>query len=288
MEAFGNGSLVVASAGNDRSEGSALSYPASFPHVLTVAATDEADKVASFSSASPKMDLSAPGENMTVAVPTVWNASGYASYDGTSFSAPLVSAAAAAIWTLRPTLTNTQLFEVMRRSARDVGGRGWNADTGYGVLDIPAALARKAPAPDQQEPNEDIYLVKPNGLFRSGHALLTAPGRPNRVLTDHVEQADDPEDVFRTYLPAKGHLIVTVKPTANVDLEVWGRHTRTVYERGAAAKRDLLASSAHPGSRFERVTIRGRGVGQYIYVDVFLPKHVREASYTLSLATSPP
>ena len=120
----------------------------------------------------------------------------------------------------------------------------------------------------------------------AGHEPITAPGRRNRILRAHVEQAEDPEDVYRTYLPAKGRLVVTVRAEANVDLEVWGRHTRTVFERGAAAQRDLLGMAAHKGSRFERVTIRARGVGQYVYVDVFLAKGVTQASYSVSVATA--
>jgi subtilisin family serine protease len=286
LAAFGAGSLIVASAGNSRDNGSPLSYPASFPHVLTIGATQEADHVTGFSSASPALDLAAPGQDMIAAIPTVFNSSGYATVDGTSFSAPLVSGAAAAIWTARPTLTNTQLFEVMRRSARDVGKRGWDSDTGYGILDLPAAAARKAPAADPQEPNEDVYLVKPNGLTRTGHAALTGPSRKSTKISAHLEKQEDPEDVYRAYLPAKGHLVVTVRPNANVSLEIWGRRTRTVLETGAAARRDLLGASAHAGPRFERVTLRGRSVGQYVYVDVFLARKVASAGYSLSIAAS--
>src|SRR5438093_1617652 len=171
LAAFGAGSLVVASAGNDRQQHSPPSFPASFAHVLTIGATDESNRATYFSSSSPDMDLAAPGQDMIVAVPTTLNASGYELLDGTSFSAPLVSGASAAVWTLRPTLTNTQLFEVMRRSAHQVSGRGWNRNTGYGILDVNAALAHKAPAADPQEPNEDVYLVKPNGIFKGGRPL---------------------------------------------------------------------------------------------------------------------
>lgn len=284
LGAFAAGSLVVASAGNDRQEGSSPSYPASFAHVLTVGATDESNRVTAFSSRSQAMDLAAPGQDIETAVPTYFDPSGYESLDGTSFSAPLVSGAAAAVWTLRPTLTNTQLFEVMRRSARDVGKRGWDADTGYGILDVPAALTRKAPATDPQEPNEDIYLVRPNGLTRAGKAPLTAQRHPRATIAASVERQEDPEDVYRFWLPAKGKIVVAVHPTANVDLEVWGARTSTVFERGAAAKRDLLAVSAHAGARFERVTLTGRGIGQFVYADVFLPKKGVQADYTLTVA----
>jgi hypothetical protein len=284
LNAFGAGQLVVASAGNDREEGSAPSYPASFAHVLTVGATDESDRVTVFSSASQDMDLAAPGQDMTVAIPTLFQPSGYASEDGTSFSAPLVSGAAAAVWTERPTLTNTQLFEVMRRSARDVGKPGWDPDTGYGILDVPAAVTRKPPPADPQEPNEDVYLVRPNGLTRAGKTPLTAQNRPRAAITASLERHEDPEDVYRVYLPAKGKVVVTVRPSANVDLELWGRRTKTVFERGTAARRDLLGVSAHPGARFERVTLKGRGTGQFVYADVFLPKSGVQASYKLSIA----
>ena len=281
---FGSGSLIVASAGNDREGGSSLSYPATFPHVLTIGATDEADRVTVFSSASPALDLAAPGQDIPAAIPTIFNPAGYAAVDGTSFSAPLVSGAAAAVWTLRPTLTNTQLFEVMRRSARDTGKKGWDANTGYGILDLPAALARRAPAPDPQEPNEDVYLVKPNGLTKTGHAPLTGQNRPRASLAASLERREDPEDVYRVWLPARGRLVATVRPNANATLEIWGRRTQTVFERGKAAQRDLIGASAHAGQRYERVTLAGRGVGQYVYVDVFLAKNVVQASYSLSIA----
>jgi subtilisin family serine protease len=254
---------------------------------LTVGATNEANHVTWFSSASPRMDLAAPGQHIPVAIPQAFTSGPpYAVLDGTSFSAPLVSGTAAAVWTLRPALTNTQLFEVIRRSARHVGRAGWNRDTGYGILDAPAALTRRPPAPDPQEPNEDVFLVKPKGLFRDGHPALTVPGRRRATLAAQVERGEDPEDVYRAYLPAKGRLVVTVTTNANVNLEIWGRRTRTVFERGAAARRDLLGVSAHAGARRERVVVRGHSAGQYVYLDVFLAKKVREAGYRLSVATA--
>ena len=123
---------------------------------------------------------------------------------------PLVSGAAAAVWTLRPKLTNTQLFEVMRRSARDVGRRGWDRDTGFGILNVPAAIARKAPGADPQEPNEDIYLVRPNGLTRAGKPPLTNRHRRRASINAQLERHEDPEDVYRLFLPAKGKVVVTV------------------------------------------------------------------------------
>ena len=156
----------------------------------------------------------------------------------------------------------------MRRSARDVGKAGWDQDTGYGILDVPAALTRKPPAVDPQEPNEDVYLVKPNGLTRDGKTPLTAQHRPRATISAQLERREDPEDVYRIYLPAKGKVVVTVRPNANVSLELWGKKTKTVFEQGAAREarpaRRLgpcgRAVRAHhaDGPRLGPVRLRGR------------------------------
>ena len=100
---------------------------------------------------------------------------------------------------------------------------------------------------------------------RAGHPALTSPGRPHAAVRASMERGDDPEDVYRAYLPAHGKLVVDVRTSANVNLEVWGRRTRTVFERGAAARRDLLGVSAHAGARPERIVVKGRRLGQYVF-----------------------
>src|SRR5256885_17255354 len=86
LTAVHNGCLVVASVGNNGLLGSSASYPASSPHVFTVAATDQNDAVAPFSSASPALDVAAPGAAIIGAVPLNFDPSGYESASGTSFS----------------------------------------------------------------------------------------------------------------------------------------------------------------------------------------------------------
>ena len=84
---------------------------------------------------------------------------------GTSFSTPIVAAAAAWVWTLRPTLDVTQIFDLLRQSARDIGPPGFDSASGFGIVDIPAALAADAPRRDPDEPNDDVDQVKPGALF---------------------------------------------------------------------------------------------------------------------------
>jgi Subtilase family len=280
--ALRRGSIVVAAVGNDRQSGNRSFVPATLPHVLTVGATDQSDHFAFFSNHSSALDLAAPGVAIPVAVPTFYDPSGYATFDGTSFSSPLVAGAAAWVWTIRPELDPTQLEDVMRDSARDVGPKGWDADTGFGILTIPAALSAKTPAKDPQEPNDDINLVRPHAVTASGTRLST----PARLLAG-LNVTEDPEDVYRIWVPAHNRISASTHSPANVDLALWGPKTRSVFERGRTLKRDLVAFSERPGSRADAVT--GRNItrtGAFYYVDAFLGKRVHAASYSLRVSVS--
>ena len=286
--AFGTGSLVVAAIGNDRARGSRPSVPAVLPHVLSIAGTDPTGHVASFSSVSPAIDLAAPATGIPVAVPVGYEASGYSLFDGTSFSSPLVAGAAAWVWTVRPTLDNTELFELMRSSARDMSPPGRDADTGFGLLDIPAALTHPAPAPDPQEPNDDIRHVKAGGLFRQATAGITRPGRGRATLTARLDETEDPEDVYRVWVPGRRTLVATLRANGDVQLAAWSPKTRTVFERGAALKRDLIAASLKRGTAKEVVRVDNKNRrGAYLYVDAFLARNVQRATYKLAVTTQP-
>jgi Subtilase family len=268
--AFGSGSLVVAAAGNDRVRGSPLEYPASFPHVLTVGATDHAGRSAGFSSVSPYVDLAAPGLGMPVAVPMSANPTGYDSLSGTSFSAPLVAGAAAWVWTARPSLDTTQLFELMRASARDIESPRFDPLTGFGILDIPGALRRAPLARDPSEPNDDVAHVKPRGLFRQAAPPLNSPGRLRGALSARLEFAEDPRDVYRVWVPGRRVTTITLAPNADADLALWGPRTFSVFEGGAARKRDLRGFSERSGTRRETVRVRNVGRrGSYYYVEAY-------------------
>jgi hypothetical protein len=283
---FRRGSIVVAASGNSRDEGNPINFPANMSHVLTVAATDRTDRAAFFSSSSSGVDLAAPGVEIEAAVPLAFNATGYEQLDGTSFSAPMVSGATAWVWTARGSLKNTQIFDLMRWSARDVGAPGFDEDTGFGILDIPNALAMPAPAVDPQEPNDDINLVKPGGLFRTGSAPLTSASRGSATLKGRLDFTEDPEDVYRIWVPAHKSATVSVHGTDNVDLQAWRASAQSTTERGAAAKRDLAATSAKPGRATDTVEIRNPTKrAAFYYANVFPARNVGDAAYTLRVTT---
>lgn len=163
------GVLVVAASGNEGS--TAVDFPASFVQPpngtpssgLAVGASDAKGAAASFSNAGPQLSLIAPGTfntNCTVgilgAIPanatgfgdsdscsvTMTHAGGarYAYASGTSFSAPEVAGVAALVWSLKPSLTSTEVAAVLEQTATRPQGAGWNATVGWGVLNAKAAV----------------------------------------------------------------------------------------------------------------------------------------------------
>jgi len=286
--AFGTGSLLVAAGGNDFLEGNAAHSPAVLPHVLTVAATDDQNRPSPFSNRSTAVDLAAPGENIPVAVPTWLDGSGYTAGDGTSFSAPLVSGAAAWVWTRRPELDVTQLFDLLRWSARDIGEPGFDEATGWGLLDVPAALADPAPAIDPEEPNDDVDQVVPGRLFRNAEAPLTAPGRTRASVSARLDATEDPEDVYRVWVPPGRRVAIQVTVSAAADVELWNSTTSSVLVTGAARRQHLLGSSSYTGTQPEAVAFRNRlRRGTFVYLDVYLPERgASTAEYRATIATT--
>jgi hypothetical protein len=284
VNAFGRGSIVVAAAGNERLREDPPIYPAGFPHVLTVGATNVNDLPSEFSSTSPAVDLAAPGEAIPWQHPT--DPAIHTLANGTSFSSPQVAAATAWVWTARPGIEKTQLFDLMRNSARDLQPAGFDRRTGQGMLDIPSALTRALPPIDPMEPNDDVDHVKAHGIFRAAARALTAPGRRRAVLNARVHATEDPDDVYRFWVPARKQVTARVRPTADVSVAAWAFGTRSVYERGQARRRDLIAASARRGGRTETIKVDNeRKRGFWAYLDVFPAKGVRSARYALEITS---
>ena len=275
--AIHKGVLVVAAAGNDGEIRSPLSFPASLPHVLTAAASDRQNRVTSFSSRSRFVDIAAPGQDITVA--TALDNS-WAPEAGTSFSSPLVAGAAAWVWTVRPELDASQLFEVMRRSAVDIDAPGRDDASGFGLLNVPAALAYAAPVPDPLEPNDDMDYVTPGKIFDNGIPPLTTRGKPSTTLTGRLATVEDPRDVYRVFAPAHGTITVKVPAAAGVALGLWTPATQTVME--ATPNRDRVG---HGVSAKGTVTLThtNTGAARTLYLAVTLATRVRDSTYGIAI-----
>lgn len=273
LRAVRAGCLVVAAAGNSGLDGDPQTYPASYAHVFTVGATDEQDNPLGFSSSGPWVDVAAPGTDMSADVPVSHDPSGISSgLAGTSFSAPLVSAAAAWIWTARPSLTASQVAALLRESARPVGTQRFDVKAGYGVIDVAAALALPTPSPDPGEPNDDVGMVKPGLFFSSGEPPITTSGHTSTRLAGTLLEAEDPRDLYRIWVPAHRTVRVSIAARSNATARIWGPKTYSLDEPPALRKRDLAGPS-----------ITGGAVGRYAYVEVELTGRSLSATYELSV-----
>jgi hypothetical protein len=260
FDAVARGSIVVAASGNEREEGDPPEYPASLPHVFTVGAIGQNGRVTSFSSTSAGMDVVAPGESIVAGVPSWLSPDLYETVDGTSFAAPMASAAAAWVWTARPNLDASQVTEVLRRSARDLETPGRDVSSGFGILDVGNALTAAVPVGDPAEPNDSIDYVTADGLLHRATPPLTSRGRGKNAITARLDAADDPRDVYRVWVPAKRRVLAGVSPaSAGVATRLLGttprgiRAVRTarnleIRNTGTAGREVFLAASPARGT----------------------------------------
>ncbi len=130
--------------------------------------------------------------------------------------------------------------------------------------------------------------MKPNGLFRVPTTPITAPGRPRATLRARLDLTEDPEDVYRLYVPPGRVVHVTVTPDTDVDVDLWKPTATTVFARGTARARNLFATSGRHGRLPEKLSARNRTTrGFYAYLDVYLPRNgPLDAVYTVSASTA--
>jgi subtilisin family serine protease len=121
------GMLVAAAAGNDAEDNdSTAEYPANYPGVISVAATDDQDQLAGFSNyGATSVDIAAPGQEIASTYPVVPTQAmedygipeEYGTSDGTSMATPHVAGALALIWSVRPELSAAQVRDALLSGA---------------------------------------------------------------------------------------------------------------------------------------------------------------------------
>jgi subtilisin family serine protease len=156
--AINHGVMLIAAAGNDASGN--LRYPARYPSVIAVGSTNSLDQRSGFSNHGMGLDLVAPGEAIISTIP----GGGYGPKDGTSMSAPFVSGLAAILWGM-PGMTGPQRIEsIMEQSAMDLGAPGWDAEYGFGLIQMDAALLTRINPPRQKSPTHQYAYGYPSNL----------------------------------------------------------------------------------------------------------------------------
>jgi thermitase len=132
--AWEHGVVVVAAAGNDNT--GRPSYPAAYRHVISVSATDQANKRARFSNYGTTVDVAAPGVTILSTVP----GGGYGIKAGTSMASPHVAALAGLL--ASQDLSPPEIRRRIQRTATDLGATGKDNSFGWGLIDANKAVRR--------------------------------------------------------------------------------------------------------------------------------------------------
>jgi|GEM_PF-1025624 thermitase len=168
--AYSKGVLIIAAAGNN--DTNTPFYPAAYPEVISVAATDQFDSKVGFSNWGNWIELAAPGVDVYSTMPTyhvTLNDQGLASnYDylsGTSMACPQVAGVAALVWSMFPNASRDWVREQLRSSADNLGSSLY---FGFGRVNARKAV-EQAPsahdvalynyeAPSHVQPGDDVLF----------------------------------------------------------------------------------------------------------------------------------
>ena len=296
------GAVVVAAVGNADEAYTTpwefASWPAALPHVIGVAALTRSGDVPDFSDRDPVfVDLAAPGVDIFSTFPKALTSQqqgctpqGYTDCaggdyhrpEGTSFAAPQVSAAAALLLGLHPSLTNSQVSTILERHTDDVDPATGCADctvgrdslSGWGSLDVKKAVAaltsgNSLPPADQFEPNDTV-----------SEAAALGGSRPFLAAT--LDFWDDPVDIYRVKLARGQRLEAQAQarwPHAAIDLTL----LRAGTDRAAARSLTRVAQTLRTG-KSPHFVYRARRAGWY-YVRLRI-EHKGSGRYTLRLNKS--
>jgi subtilisin family serine protease len=248
--AASRGVVVVAAAGNcdDPCPYRYASYPAALPHVIGVGALGLDDAAPAFSNRDPVfVDVAAPGSGILSTFPQQLSPPGckspgyslcaaleYQTGQGTSFAAPLVSAAVALAVATDPTLRPNQVASLVAQTADDVGPRGRDEATGSGRINVARlldAIVPPLPPADAYESNDD-----------AGKSAATIPLRTSRTIEATIDAYDDPSDVYRVYLRRGSTL------TASLTGDLGGKATLVLWEPGTTHVAPVTAVAARTGA----------------------------------------
>ena len=128
------GVLVVVASGNDGAN--KLSYPARSQYAFSVGSSNRFDKRSAFSNYGEGLDLIAPGQD----IPSYLSDGESAFWSGTSMAAPHVAGVASLLYSLKPTIKASEVESILKKSAQDLGKKGYDTSYGYGRLDADRAV----------------------------------------------------------------------------------------------------------------------------------------------------
>jgi subtilisin len=175
--AYAKGTILVASAGN--TSGGSVLYPAAHDSVIAVSASTSSNTLASFSSIGEQIEFIAPGASILSTIP----GNNYSYYNGTSMAAPHVAGAAALTWSVNSSLTNSEVRQILRQTAQDLGLPANHQ--GYGLVRADLAVAEAVPAEPEPEP-EPFVEPDPEPITYTLKVSVTGKGSVSPSSGSHL------------------------------------------------------------------------------------------------------
>lgn len=264
--AYRQGVLVVAAAGNQFQKGNPTIYPAAYDHVLAVAAITDDDRHASYSSSGPFVDVAAPGgdpssssdSNIRHWIPgAYWRGAGgvgYAWLSGTSQAAPHVAGLAGLLLSLNREFTPDQLTSIITGTAHDVQSPGWDEFSGYGRVDIAAALDALASMATSTPTATPTPTQSPTP---TPTATPTVPVRPKEDIRINANAIGDQGDAALV-IDAGGNLTVLWREDHNQDAAIFSaRAMHAGISWGPNARLATLSAAGAPAAPAAAVDVQG-------------------------------
>lgn len=252
--ATSKGSLVIAAAGNDGPT-AVPKWPAAFDQTIAVTFVDQSNAPAAKSQVGDYIDVAAPGVGILSTA-----LGNYGLSTGSSMAAAFVSGAAALLFAAQPTLTVGQARDILLQSATDIGTPGRDPQTGYGLLNLPAAFAQLAVLfPETSVPavtalgrvNEALTVVaRPDAKvqwFRCAKPGPAVPKRPancttirNAVATQYRTKASDAGSFIRVAITTPQQPALQFSAATPRIMSKWMK-VNNVTTSSATATTELLA-----------------------------------------------
>lgn len=199
--AAGNGSDDRPGVGNTKTN-----YPADFDACISVISVDSKKQRSGFSNYGKDKDLSAPG----TAILSTGRTGGYQTLSGTSMATPVVSAAAALLYSIDPNMTSAQVKDVLYNSAEDIYTPGWDEQSGYGIVNAYEAVAMTQQYITSIKLNKTSLSMKP-GQTAKLEAVFGGQGKQEPVWTSSNPTVADVDAEGNVTAKDYGTTVITIK-----------------------------------------------------------------------------
>jgi len=260
--ASSNGVVMVAAAGNSGT--SVISYPALYGQVISVGATDNLNRRASFSNFGIGLDVMAPG----VDIYSTQGGGSYHTLSGTSTAAPHVAGVAALMLSINPALTTVEVGSYINSTATDISRTGYDTSTGWGIVD--AFRATESVASPTVTITHYPQYVTPNSTYAI--TWLVSGGSPGNIQVTYLRWGESSTSLTQTTPTFSGQTwqeftvndLQSPPTNGTIFMKAYAQVDGVMYESA------MLSIPVHEGAATNPLLQFIRSVGDFIMNDLGL------------------